>query len=333
MAGGGVDRAHAARFPAAEQAYGKSSAACAAANDPECVARAVVGLAFAQSSQAHFAEAIATYRKAIEAFTALRRCTRTRARAEVGLSSALLGSKDAPGALAAAGRARQQGVAIGDDDVVWRACVAEARALRSSRRGRQSDIGGLGRRRGGPAPRLSFAWTSQASSSRPTPSRPTACSRFFWPKRATRPAHSPRSSGGARTPCRVALAPNERDITRGMTADERGEERTSAAELRSLRVRLDHERTLPKPDAARMAKLADEIDAATAARRAQQQRLFERLPDLRTWRGFAVPVGPDDVLKALGQDGTIAVEFVIDDDALLAVVAEPAARPPASSRR
>ena len=69
--------------------------------------------------------------------------------------------------------------------------------------------------------------------------------------------------------------------------------------------------------------------AATVARRAQQQRLFERLPDLRTWRGFAVPVGPDEVLKALGQDGTIAVEFVIDDDALLAVVAERAARPPA----
>jgi hypothetical protein len=107
-----------------------------------------------------------------------------------------------------------------------------------------------------------------------------------------------------------------------MTADERGEERRSAAELRSLRVRLDHERGLPKPDAARMARIAQAIDVATAARRVQQQRLFERLPDLRTWRGFAIPVGPGDVAKALGPDGTIAVEFVIDDEALLAVVAE-----------
>ncbi len=97
-----------ARFSAAEQAYGKSSAACAAAKDPECVARGVVGLAFAQSSQGRFAEAIATYRKAIEEFTALRK-REDAARAEVGLSGALLGSKDAPGAIAAAGRARQQG--------------------------------------------------------------------------------------------------------------------------------------------------------------------------------------------------------------------------------
>ena len=128
---------------------------------------------------------------------------------------------------------------------------------------------------------------------------------------------------------RVALAPNERDITRGMTAEERSEERTAAVDLRSLRVRLDHERTLPKPDAARIARMTQEVDAATAARRAQQRRLFDRLPDLRTWRGFTTPVGPDDVLKALGAEGTIAVEFVIDDDALLAVVAERTGEAPA----
>ena len=60
-------------------------------------------------------------------------------------------------------------------------------------------------RRPGTASRRSSAsriirWTSQASSSRPTPSRPTPCSRFFRRKRAMRPAHLPRSSGGARTP-------------------------------------------------------------------------------------------------------------------------------------
>ena len=310
-----------ARFPAAEQAYGKSSAACAAAKDPECVARGVVGLAFAQSSQDRFAEAIATYRKAIEGFTALRR-HEDAARAEVGLSGALLGGKDAPGALAAAGRARQQGLAIGDDDVVWRACVAEARALRSS---------------GEAVKAISAAWAGVAAVQRLVYHSQDQPGEFVAADTVTAYgmlaillAEAGDAAGAfaaverRRTHAlRVALAPNERDITRGMTADERGEERTSAAELRSLRVRLDHERTLPKPDAARMAKLADAIDAATAARRAQQQRLFERLPDLRTWRGFAVPVAPDDVLKALGQDGTIAVEFVIDDDALLAVVAEP----------
>ncbi len=225
-----------------------------------------------------------------------------------------------------------RGLAIGDDDVVWRACVAEARALRSS---------------GEAVKAISAAWAGVAAVQRLVYHSQDQPGEFVAADTVTAYgllaillAEAGDAAGAfaaverRRTHAlRVALAPNERDITRGMTADERGEERTSAAELRSLRVRLDHERTLPKPDAARMAKLADAIEAATAARRAQQQRLFERLPDLRTWRGFAVPVGPDEVLKALGQDGTIAVEFVIDDDALLAVVAEPSGETAASSRR
>jgi CHAT domain-containing protein len=89
-----------------------------------------------------------------------------------------------------------------------------------------------------------------------------------------------------------------------------------------MRVRVDHERGLPKPDAARIARLDQEIADATLARRQQQERLFERLPDLRTWRGFTVALRSEELLKALGTDGTIAVEFAIDDDALLAVVAE-----------
>jgi tetratricopeptide (TPR) repeat protein/CHAT domain-containing protein len=309
-----------ARFPAAEQAYGKSSEACRAAADAECVARAVVGLAFAQSSQERYVAASVTYWKAIDAFTTLR-MRGDAARAEVGLSRALLGRKEPDGALAAAGRARQQGLAIGEDDVVWRASVAEARAFRQL--GNATSALAAARAAVAAVQRL-------AENSLDQPGELVAAdSVTAYAMLAILQAEAGDAAGAFATAeqrrthaLRVALAANERDIARGMTADERGEERRSAAELRSLRVRLDHERDLPKPDAARMARIAQAIDVATAARRVQQQRLFERLPDLRTWRGFAIPVGSGDVAKALGSDGTIAVEFVIDDEALLAVVAE-----------
>ena len=51
-------------------------------------AGAVAGLAFAQTAQEKFAEGIASYKKAIEAFTALKRVEQA-ARAEIGLSRAL----------------------------------------------------------------------------------------------------------------------------------------------------------------------------------------------------------------------------------------------------
>jgi CHAT domain-containing protein len=310
----------ASRFLAAEQGYGKSAAACGAAADAECVARAAVGLAFAQASQAHFTEAIATYRKAIDAFTALR-MPEDAARAEVGLSQALLGSMDPAGALEAAGRARQQGLAIGEDDVVWRAAVAEARALRRSGQTTRA----MSAARDGVA---AVARLTQLAADRPN-EFVAADTVAAYAVLAILQAETADAAGAFATVeqrrthgLRVALARNERDITRGMTSAEREEERASAGELVSLRLRLDHERRLPKSDPARVARLEQDAAAATAARKTQQQRLFERLPDLRAWRGLVVPVGADEALKALGPDGTIAVEFVIDDDALLAVLAE-----------
>ena len=62
---------------------------------------------------------------------------------------------------------------------------------------------------------------------------------------------------------RVLLAPGERDISRGMTDREREEERTLAGELVSLHAQLSRERGLPKPDAARIARLDTAIAEAT----------------------------------------------------------------------
>jgi tetratricopeptide (TPR) repeat protein len=122
----------AGRFTPAEDEYRKSSASCAAAADNECVAGATVGLAFAQTAQDRFPEGIATYKKAIAAFGALKRREQL-ARAEVGLSQALAGNSEDKAAVEAAARARREGEALANDDVVWRALVAEASALRSLR--------------------------------------------------------------------------------------------------------------------------------------------------------------------------------------------------------
>ena len=63
------------RFAPAEAAYGKSIAACTSAtpsSDAECIARALVGLGFAQAAQERYDDAIRSYRKSITAFELLK---------------------------------------------------------------------------------------------------------------------------------------------------------------------------------------------------------------------------------------------------------------------
>src|SRR4051812_23069581 len=86
-------------------------------------------MAFAQASQEHFDVAIASYRLGVAAFTTLKK-REDAARAELGLSRALLATRDSAAAFAVATHAYDEGLAIGRDDVVWRALVAQARALR-----------------------------------------------------------------------------------------------------------------------------------------------------------------------------------------------------------
>ena len=115
--------------------------------DDECVAGAVAGLAFAQTAQEKFADGIASYKKAIEAFTALKRVEQA-ARAEIGLSRALTQSGAHAAALAAASHARQEAERLVNDDVLWRAQVAEAAALRRLRERPKALAAATRRRRG-----------------------------------------------------------------------------------------------------------------------------------------------------------------------------------------
>ena len=306
------------RFVPAEQGYTRSNASCATAEDSDCVARAIVGLAFAQAAQEHYEPAIVSYRKAIAAFTALKK-REDAARAELGLSQALAGTRDYQSALSVALHVREEGAAMGQDDVVWRALVAEARASR---------------RLSNPARALTAAKAAvdtvarmaQASLDRPNEPLPadTAGAYAFL---AVLQAEARDAAGAFVTverrrthALRASLATNERDIARGMTPAEREEERQLAAEVVSIRAQVVHEKALPKPDAPRLTRLQQALAAAVEKRRAHTQQLFARLPDLPTWRGLGPPATLDEAAGALSTDGDLLAEFVIDDEDLLVVL-------------
>ncbi len=309
----------ASRFVLAEDEYRKASASCASADDQECAASAIVGLAFAQTAQDKFAEGIVSYRKGIAAFTALDRREQA-ARAEIGLAQALVGTGEFKGSLTAATHARAEGEALRSDDVIWRARVSEATAQRHLR------------------DRTSALASAQAAVAivdrlleiakvRPSVVVPRDTSTAFamlavLQAEAGDAAAAFESVERMRAhDLRVLLAPGERDITRGMTAEEREEERSLAVAVVSLTAQVTRERSLPKPDAARIARLEKAQAEAVEKRVAQQQRLFERLPALRIWRGHVAPATRADVDALLPDSTTMLLEFVVGEETLLVIAA------------
>ena len=304
------------RFAAAEEEYGRSNSVCTSAQDSECIARAIVGLAFAQAAQEHFEAAILSYRKAIAAFTSLKK-REDAARAELGLSQALAGVRDYPRALAAAVHAHHEGTAIAQDDVVWRALVAQSRALRRTDSTRAltaaTDAVAVVDRIAG------------ASLDRPNEAVP-ADTEGAYALLAVLQAEAGQAREAFATverrrvhTVRHVLATNEREIVRGMTAAERDEERRLAAEVVTVRTQVEQVKALPKSDPRHVARLQEVLAAAVEKRRAGQQALFSRLPDLPAWRGLHAPATLDEAAGTLRADGDLLVEFVIDDEDLLVV--------------
>jgi len=309
----------AGRFVLSEDEYRKSIASCTTANEQECVAMATVGFAFAQTQQEKFTEGIASYKKGIAAFTAMKR-RESAARAEIGLSRALAGSDQFLAAVDAATHARREAEAIGNDDVLWRALESEAlsqRRLRERPRAMaaaESAVAAVDRLREAAATRPSVPVPRDSSSAFATlallqAEAGDAAAAFESAERMR--AHD----------MRVLLRAQERDISRGMTEAEREEERALAVELVSLHAQLSREKTLPKPDADRLAKLEATVAEAAQKRSAQQQRLFERLPALRFWRGLGPPATRADVATLLNDTETLLVEFVVGEESLLTITA------------
>jgi tetratricopeptide (TPR) repeat protein len=306
------------RFPASEDAYNKSADICAKASDAECSAGATAGLAFALTAQDKFAEGIASYTRAIAAFTQLGK-PEPAARAGVGLSRALAGSGDFAAALVAADRARDEAEKLANDDVLWRAQVAQAEALRRLR----------DRPKALAAAHLAVAAVDRlvaVASIRPSAVVPRDSSSAFATL-ALLQAEDGDAAAAFETSermrvhdLRVLLLRTERDIHRGMSPQEREDERRLAGEIVSLYAQLSRERGLPKPDGARMARLEKAASEATEKKAAQQQALFSRLPALGIWRGLMAPATRLDVEKLLPDTSTVVVEFVVHEDSLLVLV-------------
>lgn len=305
----------AARFQLAEELYLKSGVTCTAAEDRECSAHAIAGLAFAQAAQENYIGAAASYRKAIEAFTALNG-RGDAARAQVGLAQALTGSGDYAGAIEAAVAARRDAVGYDFGDVLWRALTAEARAVRKL--GHKDRALGIAR-----AAVVAVHDLQTAALDRPGGTVSADASAAFATLAVLEAENGDATSAFETSEklrafdIRGGLAVNERDISRDMSAEEREEERSLAAQLLTRLAQLSREKSLPKPDAARVAELEKSVSEATEARRAWMQRVYDAHPALRDWRGLAPPRRAADALRVLSSPGDVLLSFVLDEEDLL----------------
>jgi CHAT domain-containing protein len=323
----GLTELVAARFDKAEDLYKRSAATCTAADDGDCAARAIAGLAFAQLAQDKFWDAVASYRKAVGAFDTLR-LREEAARSEIGLSQALAGAGDFAGAVEAATRARRASTALANDDVLWRALTAEARAVRKLGDG----VRALGTAR---AAIVVLDRMEAAALDKPGASLPADATEAFATDAVLLAEQGDARGALAASErmrmieLRATLAVNERDIARGMSAEERDAERTLAATVATDVARIAREKGLPKPDAARIAALQQSLEAATKERRAWMARLFERLPDLAAWRGLETRDPAQDAAALVSAPGTLLLSFVLDEEALLILAVTP--QPPAAA--
>jgi CHAT domain-containing protein len=317
----GMTELIAGRVEPAEQAYTRSATMCASAADDECVAHALVGLGFAQSAQEKYAEAVASYQKGIAGFTALGN-REAAARGEIGLSQAFTGLEDFTAALAASERARHAAIALDNDDVLWRALTADARALR--RKGAGSQAVAAARAAVSVVERMQEAALGKPATAIPSDAQAAYASLVVLQSETGDATGAWVSATRMRAlHRRTSLAVNEREIARGMTAEEREKERTMASDLLSLLAQAARQRALPKPDQARIAALEERIAAASAARSQWMDGLYARLPDLRIWRGLHPPPS-DEELAAVFGPGTVLLEFVVDDEDVAVVVASAA---------
>lgn len=311
----------AGRMPEAEQAYEKSRAACAAAKPEasDCVARALVGLGYALAAQERWDAAIVSYRKGIESFQALK-ATEAAARAQVGLAEALSGKEEYVAAMAEATSARHVAVTLGTDDLLWRALVSQSRAQRKLTRAQDAF-------KSAKDAVLAVRRMADASLLRPghAIARDTSAA---YAHLAIVQVEAGDAAGAWETveemrakALRNALAPNEREISRGMTDEERETERALAAELTALHVQRDRENAQANPDAERLKRLDAAIGPATEKRNAWQRILFARIPDLSTWRGLSAPAAIADFAAALPIDRQLAVQFVVGEQELLVLTA------------
>ncbi len=249
------------------------------------------------------------------AFTALDRPEQA-ARAEIGLAQAQTGLARYGDALKSAARARQTAIALSQNDVLWRAQIAEAQAHRKN---------GAPDRALGAARAALYAVDELREATRVQPGSPLSRdTTAAFAALARLQAESGDAAGAFDTSermrvhdLRAALVGNEREIARGMTPEERdsGTHRGRGGHL-ACAPRSPASADCRDPIATRLAEFEQRLSEAVGARTAKQERLFARLPDLAGWRGIFAPATLADLAQVLGP-GDVLLDFVIDEDALV----------------
>ena len=312
----GLTELVAGRFDAALAAYVDSRTRFEQAKQPDDVARAWVGIGFCHAAREKFDEAMTAYRTAITMFDRNKR-EEDAGRAWLGLSMAQSGAGDNTAALASAVKVKAIATSVSSAELTWRAAVRAGEALRKLKK---LDDARLEFLRGIEA----IDTIAVAAAVNPEARGQLDDSGSAWSGLALTLADMSNARGAldaiearrahAR---RVQLAPFHRDITRGMTPEEEADEQAIVRDLISVRAQVRAERNLPRPDAARLQRLQEQMNALRSRRDDQQARLYARLPELQQWRALQ-PVA-FDINVPLVTDRALVIEYLVTDDELLTV--------------
>ncbi len=102
-------------------------------------------------------------------------------------------------------------------------------------------------------------------------------------------------------------------VVKGLTTDERDQERAVTRDLRAVTARIRRERGRAKPDADRLASYQKELAARQADRDAMRKRIFEAHPTLRDLRAQGEPAAPGAAAAVFGSSQGVLLSFVVTD--------------------
>ncbi len=317
----GLTELIAGKFEAALAAYTESRGRYEKAKTPEGVARAWVGVGFSLTALEKYADAIAAYNTAIRALDA-QKLEQESARAWLGLSMAQSGAGESAAALESARHVRRAAAEKElARDLKWRSAVREGEVLRKLDRldeARHAFEDALGA-----VQELMADVDTSADAHVELEGSDSAWAGLCFTRAQQGDAKAAIEIEETRRGHlrRLFLAPFERDIVRGMTADEQDQELQNTRDLISARAQVRAERSAKRPDPERLAQLRNRLDALVRTRLAQHAALYTRLPDLKRWRGVAAGFGLADINQLLIDADTVAVEYVVLDDELMILTA------------
>ncbi|MDQ2856881.1 MAG: CHAT domain-containing protein, partial [Acidobacteriota bacterium] len=101
------------------------------------------------------------------------------------------------------------------------------------------------------------------------------------------------------------------DITQTMTDKERAQEKELTAAMNSLGAQLRKESSLAKPDKARLASLATQLQTARLASEGYETLIYAAHPELKIKRGNLEPITVDEVAQLIRDSQSALLEYVV----------------------